>query len=137
MGQKIADLQAAAGLQGGGCVYFCGEDSSATFAVTSASGHAALCPGQTHSLRIATWLTSADNSYSDTVAITCGMIGAVQLLVSWSESKRDSYHQATLTMIVDPTCAAVECIGATPADGLLAAQLGAEVYAWRMAYMAA
>eukprot|EP00798_Chlamydomonas_sp_ICE-L_P014099 gene14099-20054_t len=113
-------------------------DSSATFAVTSASGHATLCPGQTHSLRvvfpspdaefflttsqgtfgkpytaacpnqIATWLTSADNSYSDTVALTCDMTGAVQLLVSWSESKRDSYHQATLTMNVDPSAAA-EC----------------------------
>eukprot|EP00798_Chlamydomonas_sp_ICE-L_P024847 gene24847-10503_t len=123
-------------------------DSSATFDVTSTSGHAALCPGQTHSLRvvfpspdaefflttsqgtfgnpyaaacpnqIATWLTSADNSYSDTVAITCDMTdtvaitcdmtGAVQLLVSWSESKRDSYHQATLTMNVDPSCTAAE-----------------------------
>eukprot|EP00798_Chlamydomonas_sp_ICE-L_P013928 gene13928-19858_t len=113
-------------------------DRSATFAVTSASGQAALCPGQTHSLRvvfpspdaefflttsqgtfgkpytaacpnqIAAWLTSADNSYTDTVAITCDMTGAVQLLVSWSESKRDSYHQATLTMNVDPSCAAAE-----------------------------
>eukprot|EP00798_Chlamydomonas_sp_ICE-L_P012406 gene12406-15597_t len=56
------------------------------------------CPNQ------AVAVAGSERDYVDTFSVDCSETGNITVMVTWSNSKRDYYHQSSVVLVLDETC---------------------------------
>ena len=62
---------------------------------------------------------SAVRSYTNTLVVPCGRAGAVAVNVTWASGQTDYYHQSSLSLAVNSSCALPSCECAASVDSIV------------------